>query len=309
MTSSQPPLLIVGTGAMACLFAARLSAAGIPVAMLGTWREGLHELSNQGVTLVEADGSQHTYPVQATDDPAQHRGARFALVLVKSWQTRRAASQLKECLDEEGVALTLQNGVGNREILVEVLGAPRVALGVTTLGANLLQPGRVQAAGEGVTSIGVHYGLDPLIAILRAAGFTVEDAPDPDVLLWGKLVINAAINPLTAILRVNNGELLNRPTGRSLMVSLAREAAAVAAAQKLRLNYDDPITAVEETAMRTAANHSSMLQDIQRGTPTEIDAICGAIVRAGEQTDVPTPVNYLIWQLVKALSPTTSGNS
>ncbi|MGW8250924.1 MAG: ketopantoate reductase family protein, partial [Anaerolineales bacterium] len=112
--------------------------------------------------------------------------------------------------------------------------------------------------------------------------FAVEDATDPDVLLWGKLVINAAINPLTALLQVPNGELLERPTARSLMVSLAREAAAVAAAQKLRLPYDDPITAVEETATRTAANRSSMLQDVQRGMPTEIDAICGAIVHAGD---------------------------
>jgi 2-dehydropantoate 2-reductase len=294
MTSNHPSLLIVGTGAMACLFAARLSAAGNSVTMLGTWREGLHALSSQGVSLVEADGNQRTYPVQATDDPVQCRGTRFALVLVKSWQTRRA---------DDGVAITLQNGIGNRETLVEVLGAPRVALGVTTLGANLLQPGLVQAAGEGVISIGVHFGLDLLIALLRASAFTVEDAPDPDVLLWGKLVINAAINPLTALLRVTNGELLNRPTARSLMVSLAREAAAVAAAQNLRLPYDDPITAVEKTAMRTSANRSSMLQDVQRGTPTEIDAICGAIVRAGEQSEVPTPVNHLLWQLVKALYP------
>ncbi|MGW8251227.1 MAG: ketopantoate reductase family protein, partial [Anaerolineales bacterium] len=181
MTSDSPQLLIVGTGAMACLFAARLSAAGIPVTMLGTWHEGLQALNDQGVTLVEADGSQHTYPVVATDDPAQCRGARFALVLVKSWQTRRAAMQLKDCLSQDGVALTLQNGVGNRETLGEILGAPRVALGVTTLGANLLEPGKVQAAGEGLTSIGVHFGLDPLVAMLERAGFAVEDAPDPEV--------------------------------------------------------------------------------------------------------------------------------
>lgn len=300
----KPTPLIVGTGAMACLFAARLSASGIPVDMLGTWPEGLQTLQNRGVILVEADGSQRTFPVQASDDPANFAGARYALVLVKSWQTRRAALQLHECLAQDGVALTLQNGIGNRESLAEVLGAPRVALGVTTLGANLLEAGRVLAAGEGVISIGDHFHLDSLIELLRDAGFTVKDAPDPDVLLWGKLVINAAINPLTALLRVTNGELLNRPAARSLMVSLTREAAAVAAAQGFRPPYDDPIATVEEVAKHTAANRSSMLQDIQRGTPTEIDAICGAVVRAGEDTGVSTPVNYLVWQLVRALSPT-----
>ncbi len=301
MTPTSPPLLIVGTGAMACLFAARLSAAGEAVIMLGTWQAGLHALREQGVTLVESDGRQHTYPVQATDDPEACRGAQLALVLVKSWQTQRAARQLKACLDKGGAALSLQNGIGNREMLVNILGAARVALGVTTLGANLAAPGRVVAAGDGPISIGVHSRLAPLINALRSAGFTVEDAPNPDVLLWGKLVINAAINPLTALLRVPNGELLERPTARALMVSLARETAAVAAALGYPLDDTNPAAAVEAVARRTAANRSSMLQDLQRGAPTEIDAICGAIVRAGEQTGVPTPVNLLVWQLVKAL--------
>ncbi len=303
MKTSPKNLLIVGTGAMASLFAARLSAAGIQVTMLGTWSEGLRALKSQGVTLIEADNSQHNYPVQATDDPSDCVGSDYALVLVKSWQTRRAAQQLKKCLTRNGVALTLQNGVGNREILVEALSAPRVALGVTTLGANLLEPGCVVAAGEGEIYIGVHFGIEPLVEMLRNAGFKVLDAPDPDILLWGKLIINAAINPLTALLRVNNGELLQRPTARALMAGLAREAAAVTTAQGIHLPYDDPLTAVEEVAQRTANNRSSMLQDVLRGTPTEIDAICGAIVRAGDQYGVPTPLNHTIWQLVKALSP------
>lgn len=303
MTTTPPHLLIVGTGAMACLFAARLSAAGTQVTMLGTWSEGLRTLKSHGVTLIEADNSQHTYPVQATDDPSDCIGSDYALVLVKSWQTRRAAQQLKKCLTRNGVALTLQNGIGNRETLVEALGAPRVALGVTTLGANLLEPGCVVAAGEGEIHVGVHFGIDPLSRLLRSAGFKVLDAPDPDILLWGKLIINAAINPLTALLRVNNGELLRRPTARALVASLAREAAAVAAAQGIRLPYDDPFAVVEEVAQRTADNRSSMLQDILRGAPTEIDAICGAIVRAGDQYGVSTPLNHTIWQLVKALNP------
>lgn len=303
MKSKPSQILIVGTGAMASLFAARLSAAGTQVTMLGAWDEGVQALKSQGVTLIEANHSQHSYPVQVTSDPADCIGANYALVLVKSWQTRRVAQQLKQCLARDGVALTLQNGVGNRETLVDVLGAPRVALGVTTLGANLQEPGCVVAAGEGEISVGIHFGIQPLLDMLLQAGFKVEDAPDPDILLWSKLVINAAINPLTALLRVTNGELLERPTARALMASLAREAAAVAAAQGMRLPYTDPFAIAEEVARRTASNRSSMLQDVLRGTPTEIDAICGAIVRAGEQNDMPAPVNHTIWQLVKALTP------
>jgi len=281
---------------MACLFAARLTAAGIPVTMLGTWPAGLQALREHGVTLVTGDGQETTFPVRATDDPSQCTGTTYALVLVKSWQTWRAAKQLDACLVSDGVALTLQNGVGNREALSQVLGAARVALGVTTAGAYLLGPGRTYLAGDGVTSLGIHSRLGPLASKLRAAGFVVENAPDPDVLLWGKLVINAAINPVTALLGIHNGELMVRPTARAVMVALAREAAAVAIAQGIRLPYPDPVVA-------------SMLQDVQRGAPTEIDAICGAVMRAGEQTGIPTPVNRTMWQLIKALGPRSETQS
>ncbi len=301
MTSDSPSLIIAGTGAMACLFAARLSEAGVPLTMVGTWPEGLEALKRHGVTVVNVDGSEKAYPVQATNDPAACAGGRYALVLVKSWQTWRAARQLAACMAKDGVALTLQNGIGNREALAQILGTQSVALGVTTIGAYLLGPGRVRPAGDGVITLGAHSRLGPLADLLRSGGFVVENAPDTNVLLWGKLIINAGINPLTALLGVPNGELLERPTSRGLLAAVVREAAAVAVAQGIRLPYPDPVLATETIARRTAANRSSMLQDIQRGAPTEIDAICGAIVRAGEQNNVPTPVNRTLWQLIKAL--------
>jgi 2-dehydropantoate 2-reductase len=285
---------------MACLFAARLSAAGAPVILLGTWREALDRLRREGVCLVEADTCEQVYPVLATDDPRDCAGVQIALVLVKSWQTGRAARQLAECLAPGGLALTLQNGMGNREVLANALGEERVALGVTTLGANLMEPGRVRPAGDGTIHLEAHPRLEPLVDLLRAAGLAVEIVPDPKALLWGKLVINAAINPLTALLEVPNGELLERPSARLLMAEIACEAAAAAGALGIRLPYPDPAAAAEAVALRTAANRSSMLQDVQRGAPTEIDAICGAIVKTGEQVGVPVPVNHTLWKLVKA---------
>ena len=304
---SPIPLLIIGTGAMACLFAARLSAAGVPVGMLGGWQEALDVLRREGVCLVKDGVCQQTYPVRATDDPAEYTGAQAALVLVKSWQTERAAQQLHACLAPGGLALTLQNGMGNREILAHRLGEERVALGVTTLGANLLGPGRVRPAGEGVIHLQAHPRLGPLVSLLQAAGFAVESVPDPSALLWGKLVINAAINPLTALLGVHNGELLDRPAARALAAELACEAAAVAGALSIRLPYSDPVAAAEDVARRTAANRSSMLQDVQRGAPTEINAICGAIARAGERLGVPVPVNRTFWKLIQARTETLGG--
>ena len=224
-----------------------------------------------------------------------------ALVLVKSWQTERVAKQLERCLTTAGIALTLQNGLGNYEALKGALGQERVALGVTTVGARMLEPGYVQHTGEGKVMIGFHPKLGELRELLKKTGFQVEMIADPESLLWGKLVINAAINPLTALLRVANGELLERPAAREVMAEAAREAALVATRQGIALPYTDPLEAVENVAFNTAQNISSMLQDVLRGTPTEIDAINGAILQAGERLGVPTPVNRMLWRLVSGL--------
>ncbi len=294
-------ILIVGTGALACLFAARLAQAQHTVAMLGTWQEGIEALNRAGVRLVDAQNRERRFPVRAASDPRECAGATYAIVLVKAWQTERAARQLRDCLAEDGLALTLQNGLGNRETLARDLGAGRVALGSTTTGATLLGPGLVKAGGEGVVSLEQKPALGPLEDALRSAGFNVQTVENPEALIWGKLVINAAINPLTALLRVKNGELLERPFAREVMRALAREAAEAARAEGISLPFDDPIARVEEVAQKTAANTSSMLQDVLRGAPTEIDAICGAVVRAAEKHRLSVPVNWTCWQLVKAL--------
>jgi 2-dehydropantoate 2-reductase len=296
-------LLIVGTGAMGSLFAARLVQAGYSVSMLGTWKQGLDAIRSNGIRFVDTTGREQRLAVHATDDARQCAGARHALVLVKAWQTERATRQLADCLSPDGLAVTLQNGLGNRETLSHRLGPGRVALGVTTTGATLLEPGRVKAGGEGPISIERNQTLGPLVEALSSANFNVQLVDDARSLIWGKLVINSAINPLTALLRVPNGELLERPTAREMMRTLAHETAQVARAEKIELSFPDPAAAAEDVARRTASNRSSMLQDVQRGAPTEIDAICGAIVEIGRKHAVPTPTNRACWQLVRALHP------
>lgn len=292
-------VLIVGTGALACLFAARLSANGVSVTMLGTWKEGLAALRMHGVMLVKPSGEIVKYDVDVIE-PGYEFHVKQALVLVKSWQTERVAKDLQGILDNDGIALTLQNGLGNLEILSDSLGAERAALGSTTTGATLLSSGRVRPGGEGVISLGEHERVGPLTEILTNAGFKVEMVDDLASLVWSKLVINAAINPLTGILEVTNGELLERSSARELMGKLATEVAETAKAQGIRLSFDDPVRAAESVSERTNSNHSSMYQDILRGAPTEIDAICGAVARAGKAVGVDTPANEIMQALVKA---------
>jgi 2-dehydropantoate 2-reductase len=231
------------------------------------------------------------------------RNADLAVVLVKAWQTARVAGQLQQYLPAQALAVSLQNGLGNREALAERLGAERVALGVTTTGATLLGPGLARMGGDGRISLEAHPGMAALESVLSGAQMHVEVVQDVNMLVWGKLVISAAINPLTAALAVPNGGLLQNPAARRVMEALARETAGVALALGIGLPFSDPVSAVEDVARRTADNLSSMFQDIKRGAPTEIDAICGAVVRAGALAGFPTPVNWTMWQLVSALNP------
>ncbi|HKY54825.1 MAG TPA: 2-dehydropantoate 2-reductase, partial [Anaerolineales bacterium] len=153
-----------------------------------------------------------------------------------------------------------------------------------------------------IISIEGHPALGPIEEALRSANFNVHIVDDAQSLVWGKLVINAAINPLTALLRITNGELLNRPSAREMMAALACEVTSVAQAENIQLPFDDPIEAVEDVARKTAANRSSMLQDVLRNAPTEIDAICGAVVNVAQKHGINTPANWACWKLIKAMS-------
>jgi 2-dehydropantoate 2-reductase len=309
LSRRRDSILIVGSGAMACLFGARL-APHAEVTLLGTWPEGLAALRREGIRL-EADGRSTVAAVRVATDPAECAGARHALVLVKSWQTPRAAEMLEACLAPDGVALTLQNGLGNLIWLRERLGESRAVQGVTTCGATLLEPGHVRAGGDGPTYLAGKPAVASMAALLTQAGFPVERVDDVQALAWGKAVVNAAINPITALLRVPNGELLNpaRSGAWALAAEAANEAARVAAACGVRLAFGDPATQVAEVARRTASNRSSMLQDVERGRPTEIDAINGMVVTEGDRLGVATPVNRVLWGLVRSAGRGAQGEA
>jgi 2-dehydropantoate 2-reductase len=290
--------LIVGTGAMALLFGSKFAAAGLKPTFLGTWKEGIEAIKKDGIRVAGPEG-EFNFPAEAHYDPAEIVGFQLALVLVKSWQSERAARQLTMVLNPDGLALTLQNGLGNLEILSDVLGEERAAQGVTTYGATLLGPGLVRPGGDGLVSLQEHPRLKVVLDLFHQGDFSVQQVPDLTSLMWGKLVINVAINPLTALLGVRNGQLLESQTAREIMGLAAGEAAQVARAQGIKLNFPDPALAAEAVAEATAENRSSMLQDINRGAPTEIDVLCGAVVEAGCKYQVSTPTNELLWKLVK----------
>jgi len=292
-------ILIVGSGAMALLFGARLADSDHNVTLLGTWREGIKAINQSGIRIA-GDQNRDCFPARGETELSKIPTVKLALCLVKSWQTERAAKQLAQILDPEGIVLSLQNGLGNLEILEEILGDNRAAQGVTTYGATLIGPGFVRPGGEGIISVKTHPKLDPLIQSLKQAGFSIQEVEDLSGLVWSKLIINVAINPLTALLNVTNGQLLDSKYSKDLMSFAAREAGNVARALGIEPGFEDPVPAVDAVAAATADNISSMLQDIRRGAPTEIESLCGAVVQAGRSVNLKTPVNEIMMLLIQA---------
>jgi 2-dehydropantoate 2-reductase len=175
-------------------------------------------------------------------------------------------------------------------------------LGITTTGATLLGPGLVKIGGEGIVSLEQNQALGPLEAALRSSNFNLQIVDDAKPLVWGKLVINAAINPLTALLRIPNGELLSRILSQERSCPLWRVKLRKWRKRSMSICHSAiPVDAAEDVARKTAANISSMFQDVRRGAKTEIDAICGAVTMRGKKHGIKTPYNRACWQLVRAM--------
>lgn len=273
--------------------------------MVGSWAAQIEAVQASGLTLIEVNGRSHTIPLAITNNPDTVGLVDVALVLVKSYQTETAVSRIQPLLSANGLVITLQNGLGNAEILRAGLSTEAVTIGVTSMGATMVAPGIVRHAGIAPIYLAQpavdHKHFLPLVALLREAGFSAEIVDDVDSLVWGKLAINTGINPLTAVLNVPNGYLAEQEAVRSVMVAAAQETAAVAAAQGIQLPYSDAGERVLAVAQATAQNRSSMLQDLDRGSRTEIDAICGVVVKMGETVGVKTAVNQQLCAWVKQL--------
>ena len=309
MASNRMHIAVIGTGALGCLFGARL-VDNANVILLGSWSRGLTAINQRGICVDYGDKTQHVQ-VSAYSDPQQVTPVDIALILVKSWQTERAAALAKSVLGPKGLVVTLQNGLGNFEKLCGIVGSSRAIAGVTTQGAVLKGPGHVCHYGGGATYLGVRSHtrerLERLGVLFEDSGFVTVLTDKLDEMIWSKLIVNTGLNAVSALLGVQNGVLLTRPDGEELMVAAAQETAAVAAASGINIPFD-PAEQVKKVAALTSGNISSMLQDIRRGAPTEIEYINCAVARIGEQLGVSVPVNLVLCKLLNALCSHDTNN-
>lgn len=299
-------ITIVGVGAMGSRFGAMLqqiaNAHSLKITLIGSWAEQITALNN-GLCVTDEQGNESNVRLTATSDWQKLPQADIAIVLVKSWQTANAAAKIAGMLKPEGIAVTLQNGLGNDVILAETLGETRVFRGITSMGANLVAPGKLRFGGSGRTLIEWRNNppeqLQQLADALNAAGIPTEYCDEIELPVWEKLAVNAAINPLTALHNIPNGELLAHADLPVQMELIVREVVEVANARGIKLSFPETWQNVQSVCRKTGQNISSMLQDVRNGRRTEIDAINGMIVKYGRESGTAVPENTTVWQQVK----------
>ncbi|UWG47664.1 Ketopantoate reductase [Halanaeroarchaeum sp. HSR-CO] len=293
---------VLGAGSLGTLFAAKLRAAGVPVTLIGRPGGHLQAIEREGIRIHQTDETVETVAVEVTADHTAVVDADWLLLAVKSYDTASAMSDVADHLDGTTV-LTVQNGLGNAETIAEFVPPERVLVGTTAHGASILRAGHVHHAGAGETVIGRYDGdngpeVDDIASTLTEAGIETVVTDTPRDALWEKVLVNVAINAATALARVPNGHLVGYPAGERLVERAIEEALAVARADGRSVG-DEVLETAKTVARETAPNRSSMLQDVEAGSQTEIESLNGAIVDRGEAMGIETPVNRTLADLVR----------
>ncbi len=298
MTAST--VTLIGTGALASLLGARISRAGHGVTLIGTWREALDAINSRGIRVEDSHECWSAAAGALSIEEDRPTPGPLVLVLVKSHRTCAVADIAALARLPDGTTLTLQNGLGNREILAAAAGAGCVAAGAAYLGATILGPAHVRDGGGSLIVLEKGRRASIAAEVFQSAGFDIAAETDIAPAQWAKLAVNCAVNPLTALLRLPNGAILDDAEMRATLQLAAREVDAVARALGIRFARDAAELALEVVSS-TARNRSSMLQDIERGVATEIEALNGAVVREADRLGVPVPVNRRLLNEIRQL--------
>lgn len=286
----RAPLAIIGAGALGCLFAVLFSPV-CPVLVYDIDSFKREIIASEGISC----GSFHCQP-RVCSGLAQAAKAKLLLILVKSPHTAGLARDLAPYLQPDTKILSLQNGLGNLEDLADFLPRESLFSGVTYQAARELIPGQIQHNGSGPTyfaasSPGQSQGEAEIAALFKAAGMVAIVPANIEEERWRKLIVNAAINPVAAVYRKENGLLPQLPAARRDMEDLTRESVLVAQALGFALTWETIWEQVLAVCTATAANRASMLADVEARRLTEIEAITGAIVRLGEKHALNLPVS------------------
>ena len=313
---------VLGGGAIGGLVASRRARAGGEV-LLCARGESAQALEAVGLLLDTPDGrtvalAPDRWTVFDTNEqeiPVELQGwAEYAILCGKSYDIPNLCKIADTVLSLNGIAMCLSNGIGHMEKLANFVGKHRVLGASTTHGAIRIGPGEVRWTSRGAIKMGGFVGsdlepveprIDSLMSALDGAGLNPIWSEDIHKTIWTKLLLNVAINPVCAISGVLNGEMLLHPQLFETGLAAMEEAARIATAEGIDLTDLDLAQSLEDLCRATADNRVSMLQDIMAGRPTEIDSICGEVVKRGEALGIPTPRNQTLHALVKGIEQST----
>lgn len=303
-------IAVIGAGALGCLLGAYLpKKAG--VTLVGR-RAAVEAINGAGISVEGLTSG--TFRPGCVEDPTSLPSQDIVMFAVKSYDTREAARTAACLVAGSTSVLTLQNGLGNLEALEEAFARSggRILGGTISHGITLLAPGRIRHAGTGAVRIGEWRAgggptAEEVAALFTECGLHAAASADIRRDIWLKAVVNAGINPLTALTRLPNGGLLESPDLTALLEAVCLESAAVARASGVEIADEEAVRVALDVARNTAANRSSMLQDIERGRRTEVASINGAFVEHGRRHGVPTPLNGALLALVKAVEGRVEG--
>jgi len=290
-------IMVFGAGALGSLVAARLADA-FDVTLVGR-RDHVDAIRTSGLRVTGCT-ERHQTGIHAVTEP-DGGAPDFVLLTTKAHDT--AAAVAAPGFPTASIVVSLQNGLGNEEQLARRSG--KVLGAVINQGVTYLEPGAVYHAGEGETELGAFQGTSLEEAELLASAFNEVGLPARTVLnirerIWLKAVLNAAVNPVTALLRCRTGEILGDPELEAAIRAVVEESVEIAGAAGITLQEDAVLEKIWSVARATSDNKSSMLQDLERGRVTEIDAISGALVERARELGVPSPRNALLARLVRA---------
>jgi 2-dehydropantoate 2-reductase len=299
--------VILGAGAMGSLFAAHLARTDAETWVCDPWAEHIDAIRRGGLRVTR-EGVETSLPLQATTDPGEPGAADVLMLWVKYHQTARALESAAPLVGPSTVIVTLQNGLGNVELVRERFPASRVLYGLTTLTSELLGPGRIEAsyAGRGETSFWSLDGrrdaqMEAVRDLLERAGIHAIIAPDIEVTIWKKLVVNCGLNTLCAITGLTVGGLAERPEAWALLDGIADEIVALAEARGIPLGRAAAHEYLRWVAHEARAHEPSMLIDVRHRRPTEIECLNGAILRECDRRGIAAPYNRAVYSLIKVL--------
>lgn len=304
---------VLGAGGMGSAFAAFLARAGTDVVLIGRGSAHVRAVAQGPLRVLPPDAPPWTVEVPAAVGPDEVAASSVdvLVVLTKAFDTASAVSGVAHTLAAGGVAVSLQNGLGNDVALGGVLGGDRSLVGVTTVGATLQEPGTISisastAAGGSLNHVGAMgratatHRADDVAAVLTAAGLPTVHADDVAVPLWGKLALSV-MSPISSVLRLTVGRVWATAQGRTLVEQMFDEVIAVAAAQGVALDRDSAWAHACRVFAGTGEHYTSMCTDVLKGRPTELGSMAGAVRRLAEQGGIPVPVHATVLSLLGAL--------